>query len=187
MHIVHLAAMNLYVHFSIFTYLAASKFIKMKTIFSIFFLAFFGVSLQPPSDYKAHNDGFLVDLQEAYNESQKTGKPIMALFTGSDWCSWCIRLTNDVLSKPEFKQWAKENVILLELDFPRKKTLPDNIKAQNSSLRETFMVRGFPTVWLFNINKNSDDNNFSIDPLGQTGYNKSVAEFLEICEGYMGK
>ena len=32
------------------------------------------------------------DLEEAAKLSLKTGKPILANFTGSDWCGWCIRL-----------------------------------------------------------------------------------------------
>lgn len=159
----------------------------MKTIFSSLFIALFGMSMVSTSEYKAHNDGFIVDLEEAYLESQKTGKPILALFTGSDWCGWCTRLSNDVFSKPEFKKWAKEKVVLLELDFPRKKAIPDNIKAQNNSLRQSFAINGFPTVWLFTIDKNPDNNQISIDALGQTGYNSSATDFIKICDAYLSK
>ncbi|MBK9271680.1 MAG: thioredoxin family protein [Saprospiraceae bacterium] len=58
------------------------------------------------SSYKAENEGWLVNLDEAYEKSKKTGKPIMANFTGSDWCGWCKRLTASVFSQDEFKKWA---------------------------------------------------------------------------------
>src|SRR5690606_2500467 len=68
-------------------------------------------------EYKPENPGWLVNIDEAYEISQKTGKPILANFTGSDWCGWCKKLTATVFSKPEFNEWAEKNVILLELDF----------------------------------------------------------------------
>ena len=129
------------------------------------------------STYKAENEGWLVKIEEAYAESKKTGKPILANFTGSDWCGWCKRLTASVFVKEDFKKWADENVILLELDYPRRKTLPEEIRNQNAQLQQAFRVRGFPTVWVFNLDKDETSGNFNIEGLGQTGYRKSVAEF----------
>ena len=96
------------------------------TIIFLFTLAL--TSFGQAENYKAGNEGWLVNLDEAYNLSKKTGKPIMANFTGSDWCGWCKRLSAAVFQKPEFKQWADENVVLLELDFPRRKKIPDAIR-----------------------------------------------------------
>jgi thioredoxin-related protein len=126
--------------------------------------------------YKAHQEGWLVDLEEAYKKSQETGKPIMANFTGSDWCGWCKRLSAAVFVKPEFKKWADENVVLLELDFPRRKQLPQNIREQNQSLQQSFKVRGYPTIWVFNLDKDAAGK-YSIEALGKTGYRPSVQEF----------
>jgi thiol:disulfide interchange protein len=127
--------------------------------------------------YKAHNEGWLVNMDEAFALSEKTGKPIMANFTGSDWCGWCIRLTNDVFNKPEFKQWAEKNVVLLEVDFPRRKVLPDEIRQQNTSLQQAFNVVGYPTVWVFNLKRDPEKNHFSIEALGSTGYMQDVNAF----------
>ena len=129
------------------------------------------------SDYKAENEGWYVKIDEAYAESKKTGKPILANFTGSDWCGWCKRLSASVFVKEDFKKWANENVILLELDYPRRKTLPAEIRNQNAQLQQAFKVRGFPTVWVFNLDKDAENGNFNIEGLGQTGYRKSVKEF----------
>ena len=71
-------------------------------------------------NYKAHADGWMVDMEKAYKVSKETGKPIMANFTGSDWCGWCKKLKYEVFDKPEFKAWADKNVVLVELDFPRR-------------------------------------------------------------------
>ena len=112
------------------------------------------------------------DITQAYQLSKQTQKPIFAFFTGSDWCGWCHKMVNNVFDKPQFQAWAKQNVILLELDFPRNKKLPDNLAQQNGSLQQAFKVQGFPTVWIFNMSKDSV-NKFNISPLGNIGYPQS--------------
>lgn len=146
---------------------------KISTLFLFLMITTFAVA---QGEYKAGNEGWLVDLEEAYEISQKTGKPIMANFTGSDWCGWCKRLTANVFSQPEFQKWAEKNVVLLELDFPRRKEIPTEIRQQNYSLQQAFKVRGYPTVWVFNLEKNADDK-FAIEALGKTGYTNTVEEF----------
>lgn len=109
-------------------------------------------------------------MDKAYAESEKTGKPIMANFTGSDWCGWCIRLHNEVFSTDEFKQWADDNVVLLELDYPKRKALPEDLRAQNNSLQQFFQVGGFPTIWIFDVTLNKETNEMSMTKIGKTGY-----------------
>ena len=134
--------------------------------------------------YTATNPGWMVDLDEAYAASKTSGKPIMANFTGSDWCGWCKRLTAAVFSKPEFKEWADDNVILLELDFPRRTQIPDKYRQQNAQLQNAFRVTGFPTIWVFNVDKD-DAGKFKIDALGKTGYAPSVNEFTSAVDAFL--
>jgi thiol:disulfide interchange protein len=130
-----------------------------------------------PAAYEAENKGWLVNIDEAYAKSQQTGRPILANFTGSDWCGWCKKLTADVFIQEGFKSWADQNVVLLELDYPRRKTLPSHIQAQNSNLQQAFQVQGYPTIWVFNLKKDEGANQFTVDAIGKTGYTKSVEEF----------
>ena len=58
----------------------------------------------------------------------------MLFFTGSDWCGWCIRLQKEVFFKPEFKKWANKNVVLVELDFPKRTKLDEKTLRQNRKL-----------------------------------------------------
>jgi thioredoxin-related protein len=110
------------------------------------------------------------NIEEAYKISKKTGKPVMADFTGSDWCGWCHRLSKEVFNTPEFKVWSDKNVVLLELDFPKTKVQSAELKNQNNSLMQFFQVQGFPTIHLFNLNRNNETKKFDIDPIGGTGY-----------------
>jgi protein disulfide-isomerase len=122
-------------------------------------------------------------LAEAQVISKKTNKPIFAFFTVSDWCGWCHRLQATVFAKPEFKQWANENVVLLELDFPRRKKLPADIAQQNNELKAFFKPRGYPTIWIFTMNMNEESKSYEISALGNLGYpsapeGKEAATFI---------
>lgn len=108
------------------------------------------------------------NMEQASQIAIKTKKPLLIFFTGSDWCGWCIRLQNEVLKKPEFAAWAKENVVLLELDYPRRTPQLPEIQKQNMELQQIFEVRGYPTIWLANPTKK--DGKTNLEKLGSTGY-----------------
>ena len=109
------------------------------------------------------------DLNKAIALSYETKKPIMLFFTGSDWCGWCIRLQNEVFRTETFTKWAKENVILVELDYPRKKEQSQTIKEQNKQLQQMFAVQGYPTCH-FVMPTPTDDGRINLASLGQNGY-----------------
>ncbi len=108
------------------------------------------------------------DIKKAIEISNKEQKPMFLFFTGSDWCGWCIRLQNEVFRTPEFTAWAKEKVVLVELDFPRKTPQSEDIKMQNAQMQQLFQVQGYPTVWL--VKPTTKDGKTNFDQLGKTGY-----------------
>ena len=110
------------------------------------------------------------NMDKAMEISKKTKKPLLLFFTGSDWCGWCIRLQKEVLKTPEFEKWAKENVVLVELDFPRRSPMTPELQKQNMELQQTFQVQGYPTVWLVNAKFDKKENKVNFDKLGSTGY-----------------
>ena len=97
---------------------------------------------------KKAESAWLTDLEAAKKRAAEEKKPILMFFTGSDWCGWCKKLHEDVLDKKEFQDFAKENVILLELDFPNSIPQSDALKKQNKALGEKFDVNGYPTMVL---------------------------------------
>ena len=92
--------------------------------------------------------GWTTSYAKALEASKETGKPILANFTGSDWCGYCIRLHKQVFKKSEFRSWAKKNVILLELDYPKGKRLSPKLRQQNSELARRYKVSGYPTLMM---------------------------------------
>ena len=97
---------------------------------------------------KKAESAWLTDLAAAKKQAAEEKKPILMFFTGSDWCGWCRKLHEDVLDKDEFQKFAKDSVILLELDFPNSIPQSDALKKQNKALGEKFKVNGYPTMVL---------------------------------------
>jgi thioredoxin-related protein len=96
--------------------------------------------------YAQAADGWLIHYDEAIAEAKKTGRPILANFTGSDWCSWCIKLKEEVFQTTQFKEWAAKKVVLLELDFPQQTEQDPALAAKNQEILNKYGVQGFPTV-----------------------------------------
>lgn len=134
----------------------------MKKIAITLFLVLGSLSIQ------AQDLTWQTDMNKAIEISKKSKKPLFLFFTGSDWCGWCIRLQKEVFKTPEFSKWAKKNVVLVELDFPRNKPLSPAIQKQNSELQQTFSVQGYPTVWFVKPSKNGGKIN--LEKLGSSGY-----------------
>jgi len=110
------------------------------------------------------------DISKASEVSNRLKKPIFAFFTGSDWCGWCHRMEQNVFDKPGFKEWAKQHVILLELDFPRNKKLPEALANQNAGLQQFFNVQGYPTIWIFYVTMDAKSKKGNIAAFGSLQY-----------------
>ncbi len=138
-----------------------------------------------PAPYASEKAGWLVDLDEAYAISVKDKKPILANFTGSDWCGWCKKLDADVFNKPEFKEWADKNVVLLELDFPRRKQIPQKNQQQNMAMQQALGIGGYPTIWVFTLTKDPSNGQYQVNPLGKTGYAPTPDQFIGAVAKYL--
>ncbi|PKP02095.1 MAG: thioredoxin family protein [Bacteroidetes bacterium HGW-Bacteroidetes-6] len=110
-------------------------------------------------------------------QSKETGKPILMVFSGSDWCKPCIKLREQILVKPEFSEWSTNKVYCLSLDFPaqKKNALNDEQRLHNERLAEKFNTSGvFPLLIIV-------DSNETI--LASLGFKDvSVQEYIEDLE-----
>src|SRR5581483_10161479 len=88
------------------------------------------------------------DYREATAKAKADHKNILMDFTGSDWCPWCIRMDKEVLTTPDFASYADKNLVLMLVDFPQSKQLPQNVQDQNKELQKKYAVEGFPTFVL---------------------------------------
>ena len=117
-------------------------------------------------------------FEEAQAASLESGKPILADFTGSDFCTWCIKLKKDVFETSEFKSWASENVTLLELDYPKRGIQTPAIRRQNSELKDRYKIQGYPTVLLLDSEG---------EVMGKLGYMNSPTEWISKAESFLNK
>lgn len=87
--------------------------------------------------------------ESALRQAATEDKPVFAVFTGSDWCSWCMKYEKEILSQDPFKAFAREHLVLLMLDYPSKSVRqPDWLVEQNRRLKERYGIRGYPTAVL---------------------------------------
>jgi thioredoxin-related protein len=90
------------------------------------------------------------DYAAALIQAKTENRQVFLFFTGSDWCSWCKRLNKEILSTPEFARYSKEKLILVEVDFPKKRQQSATLKAQNAKLAKRYKIEGYPTVIILN-------------------------------------
>jgi protein disulfide-isomerase len=140
----------------------------------ISFLFALGIICFHPMSFAAPPSiNWFTNYEKAVQESQNSSKPIILFFTGSDWCSWCIKLEEEAFDTKEFAQTTSDKFIFLKLDFPLYKSIDQQISRQNKALQKKYNIRGFPTIILLDSN---------LQEVGETGYRpgggKEYAEHL---------
>jgi thiol-disulfide isomerase/thioredoxin len=125
------------------------------------FLVFFAASIV------ARAADWQTDFPKALEKAKAENKYVLLDFTGSDWCGPCIEFSNQALSRPEFLTYAEKHLILVELDYPKRKKQSAELVKQNERLYKEYGIdeKGYPTIVL-------------LDPAG-----KIKAEF----SGYSGE
>lgn len=113
---------------------------KMKKLAGILFALFV------VSQVSAAEGEWLTDFAKAQAKAKQEGKMVLLEFTGSDWCAPCKALHKQVFSKKEFLEFAKDRLVLVEVDFPIRKKLSEEQKQANEDLGRKYKVEGYPTV-----------------------------------------
>jgi uncharacterized protein YyaL (SSP411 family) len=90
-------------------------------------------------------------LPMALEQAKASQKPVLAVFSGSDWCKPCMMLKQEVFDQPEFTSFAKDKFVLARFDFPRNKK--NRLDPAQTKLNEDAAARlnkegSFPAVVL---------------------------------------
>ncbi|MEN8192652.1 MAG: thioredoxin family protein [Bacteroidota bacterium] len=123
----------------------------MKKIGVLLIVIIFLLGCSDTSNSSANDQNGLkwhTTVEKALAVAQKENKQVLVQFSGSDWCKWCIKLNDEVFHKPDFAAYAKDNLVLVNLDFPRSVPQSEEVKNYNRSVATKYGVRGFPTVLL---------------------------------------
>jgi len=89
---------------------------------------------------------WLTSVPNAQAQAKKESKLVLLDFTGSDWCSWCKKLDAEVFSQAQFADYAKKNLVLVEVDFPAQKKLDAALVKANDALKDKYKITGYPTL-----------------------------------------
>jgi thioredoxin-related protein len=142
---------------------------KKTMILALLFLVTIGYSQEWKTDFEV-----------AKNDANTQNKTILLVFSGSDWCGPCIKLDRDIWQSAEFKEFAKNNLIIERADFPKKKQnqLAPELKKRNQELAEKYNKDGlFPLVVIL-------DKTGKI--LGKTGFkNISPQEYITLIKSFI--
>lgn len=90
------------------------------------------------------------DVPAALAKAKAENKTVLLDFTGSDWCGWCIKFKKEALDTPEFQDYAAKNLVLVEVDFPRKLQQSEDLKSANKALAGQYNITGYPTFVVLN-------------------------------------
>lgn len=116
----------------------------------------------------AFSQNWQTNFEEAKTLASEENKTIVLVFQGSDWCAPCIKLDKEIWSTQEFKDIAKDEFIMLQADFPRRKKnkLSEAQQEHNNGLAEKYNKNGyFPYVVVLDANGKE---------LGSLGYEKTT-------------
>ncbi|WP_340063645.1 thioredoxin family protein [Ascidiimonas aurantiaca] len=96
-------------------------------------------------------------------------QPIVMVFSGSDWCGPCILMDKKIWQTETFKEYASDNLIMLKVDFPKKKAnqLSKELQEQNNKLARKYNRKGYiPLVVVLNAKGKV---------LGTTGFERKMS------------
>ena len=93
------------------------------------------------------SDRWLTSYEAALAQAAETGRPVLTIFTGSDWCPHCKTLEDNVLATDTFLTWADENVVLLMIDLPQQ-GISQAVRSERSQVCIKYGVRTFPSALL---------------------------------------
>ena len=125
----------------------------------------------------AAENEWMTDLAKAQEKAKTEKKLVLVDFTGSDWCPPCKALHKNVFSSPEFNEFASKNLVLVEVDFPRRKEQSEQLKKTNRALAKKHEIDGYPTVIIFDSTGKQLDKKVGYSGAGAKEY---VAELQKI-------
>src|SRR5215471_15428176 len=113
------------------------------------------VTNQPPAKTQTEPLAWTTDLQQALSHAKTDGKFVLLYFHGSDWCPPCVEMQHQVFDSPEFAQYARRKLVLVDIDFPEKTKQDAQLRQANLALKTRFNLshdpgEGFPTIALLN-------------------------------------
>ena len=125
------------------------------------------------------------NFQAAQAQAKAQKKILLVAFVGSDWCPWCKKLKAEVFDKQPFTSAARKRFVLVEVDFPHKKKLSDELKEQNGKLAKKYKINAYPSVLLLKPDGELIAHT-GYSPGGAEDYVKQLAGLMKTYESLAG-
>lgn len=124
------------------------------------------------------------DWDAAIALSKEKDVPVFVLFTGSDWCPYCVKLHDRIFSQPGWADWAKDKLVMVYLDFPKDESkVPEKYRERNEKLGEQYGVEGYPTAFLLTVDDLQNVAAFGYDDSDTPeSFAKDVDELLPVAK-----
>jgi len=91
------------------------------------------------------------DYSKAQAQANKEKKNVLLFFHGSDWCPTCLEMQHQVFDSPEFVTYARQALVLVDVDFPEHGGQSDELKRGNLTLKTKFNIGdNYPSIVLLN-------------------------------------
>ena len=123
--------------------------------------------------------GWSEDFAKTTAQAKTDKKLVLLDFTGPGWCGWCMKLDKEVFSTPEFQDYAKKNLALVELAFTSGgEPMSKEFAKQHEKLSVKYKIQGFPTIVVLNSEG---------EKVGELGYMDGPKPFIAELEKLKGK
>lgn len=86
------------------------------------------------------------NFSKATQLAQLYNRPMILVFTGSDWCDWSQKVSKELFETEEFSEAIGNSFIFVQLDFPKTTDKAVIISEQNLRLKEQYHVDQFPSL-----------------------------------------
>ncbi len=86
------------------------------------------------------------DLDAAMAQAAAEGKLVLVEFTGSDWCSYCIKLNRELLNTPAFAEYIAPHFVPVQIDVPIRRDFDRQLLERNKEICKRYRVPGYPTL-----------------------------------------
>ncbi len=98
---------------------------------------------------------WLTDLPKAQAQAKAEGKSVLLFFHGSDWCPTCLEMQRQVFNTPVFALYARQALVLVDVDFPQNRPQDAALRRTNLALLAKFNLGAeagpiVPTIVLLN-------------------------------------
>jgi thiol:disulfide interchange protein len=105
-------------------------------IFTTLLAGMAAAAAEPQTPLTAHQSSttgltWLTNLQSAQTRAKAEKKSVLLFFHGSDWCPTCVEMQRQVFDSPAFAQYARQALVLVDVDFPDKHKQDEGLRRAN--------------------------------------------------------